>query len=161
MRTLLLPLLALLAASCGGKDEPDEAAGDPSPAELAARLDAVSQLPNEDEREARPRLTPIDDGEVPDEYRAGPACRLSGGAGLLLVAAQPGAVAKIDGRAIRLVTAGPVGPSGGFWKAPGVTISVGARPGTNADGTASPAGVTVGGADDKPIQKWEANWVCA
>jgi hypothetical protein len=165
MRTPSRPLLALLAvltASCGGEDEAERATENLTSDELANRLDSISQVPRDPEEKAAPRrLCLLPPAEVPPEYLAGRACRLSEGAGLLLIAAEQGAVAKVDGRALRLTTAGPVGPSGGFWEAPGVSISIGARPGVNSDGTASRAGVTVGGAKDKPIQRQEANWLCA
>jgi hypothetical protein len=160
----LTPVLALFAASCGGGEGPDEPAGDPSPAELADRIENVAFAPTpEEEKKAVPRrLGVLQESALPAEYRTGRSCRLTQGANLLLVAAAPGAVANIDGRMVRLGTAGPVGPSGGFYEAKGASISIGLKPleGAAIGAATTRAGVTVGGDDNKPLEQHEASWIC-
>jgi hypothetical protein len=161
--SISLPILALIAASCGG-EEAEEPAGNPSAGELHNRIENVAFVqPKEEAEKAAPRrLGVLQEAALPPEYRAGRACRLTQGADLLLIAAAPGAVAKVDGRTMRLAIAGPVGPSGGFFEAPGATISVGLKPleGAAIGAPTTRAGVTVGGDDTKPIQSQEASWIC-
>jgi hypothetical protein len=156
--------IALLAASCGSGEDPNGSAGDVSEAELAARIEnvAFAPTPEEAEKAAPRRLGLLEEATLPDEFRTGRSCRLTEGANLILVAAAFGAVANIDGRSARLAHAGPVGPSGGFFEAPDISVSIGLkRPEGAAPGaTATRAGVTVGGDDSKPIQRFEASWTC-
>ena len=71
---------------------------------------------------------------------------------------------RIDGRRVALALSGPVGPTGGFFTAPGVTVSVGRRdpPLANADeyGREWPARVTIGGDKEREIEKHDATWIC-
>jgi hypothetical protein len=160
----ILPALALIAASCGSEDGSDEPVGNPSSGELHNRIENVAFVkPIEETEKAAPRrLGVLGEAALPAEYRAGRSCRLTEGANLLLVAAAPGAIANIDGRMIRMAIAGPVGPSGGFFEAPGATVSVGLKPldGAAVGAPTTRAGVTVGGDDAKPIQSHEASWIC-
>jgi hypothetical protein len=160
---LTLPFLALFAAACGGDDSSGEPIGNPTPDELADRIEAVAHVAPEEEKAVPLRLGTLRESQLPAEYRTGRLCRLGEGGNLLLVAAAQGAVANVDGKVVALRTAGPVGPSGGFWEANGVSISIALKmPGAPA--AANPpmrAGVTVGGDDDsKPLQKYEADWSC-
>jgi hypothetical protein len=158
-----LATLVLAATSCGG-EEADEPVGNPSADELHNRIENVAFVPSEKEaEEAVPRrLGLLQEAALPAEYRTGRSCRLTEGANLLLIAAAPSAVANIDGRVIRMTIAGPVGPSGGFFEAPGATVSVGLKPleGAAVGAPTTRAGVTVGGDDSKPIQSLEASWIC-
>jgi hypothetical protein len=115
-----LATLVLAATSCGG-EAADEPVGNPTADELHNRIENVAFVPTEKEAEkAVPRrLGVLQEAALPAEYRDGRSCRLTEGANLLLIAAAPGAVANIDGRVIRMTIAGPVGPSGGFFEAPG------------------------------------------
>jgi hypothetical protein len=165
MRTLPpAPFLALLLAACGGSEGPDEPIGDPSQAELANRIENVAFAPTDEEEEkaAPRRLGVLEESALPPEFRAGRICRLTEGTNLLLVAAEPGALATVDGRTAALRIAGPVGPSGGFFEAPGITVSIGLKPppGAVPGSPATRAGVTVGGDKNKPIQRHEALWIC-
>lgn len=159
-----LPFVALFLASCGGEEGADEPIGDPAPAELANRIENVAHAPTpeEEEKAAPRRLGLLNEAALPAEYRTGRACRLTDGTNLILVAAAPGAIASIDGRTVRLRIAGPVGPSGGFFEAPGASVSIALKqPEAAVAGTpATRAGVTVGGDPDKPIQRREAIWTC-
>ena len=68
----------------------------------------------------------------------------------------------VDGRMRILRIAGPVGPSGGFFEAPGASVSIGLQPppGAEVGSPGTHAGVTVGGDDSKPIERHEASWIC-
>lgn len=160
-----LPVLALLAAACGAKEGSDEPIGDPSPAELAARIERIAiQQPDAEEKAAPRRLGVLQEAQLPAEYRAGRVCRLSQGTNLLLVAAATGAMATIDGKLHRLRIAGPVGPSGGFFDSPGASVSIGLKPPEGAvPGTpATRAGATVGGGPpETPLERHDATWLCA
>jgi hypothetical protein len=164
MRTrYLLPVLALALASCGG-EEADEPVGNPSADELHNRIENVAIVkPKEEAEKAAPRrLGVLQEAALPAEYRAGRSCRLTQGGNLLLVAAAPGGIAMFDGRMRALRIAGPVGPSGGFFEAPGASVSIGLQPppGAAVGSPTTHAGVTVGGDDSKPIERHEASWIC-
>jgi hypothetical protein len=135
------------------------------PEELANSIEAVHELKTEEEKAAaRSRLGVLDEAELGLEYRRNPSCRLKRGNLLLLVARQRGAIARIDGALRPLGIAGPVGPSGGFFEAPGITVSVGRRaetaPDGDAPGTPFPASATIGGLKDAPPERIDANWTC-
>lgn len=161
MRTLLLAV-ALSLAACGGPDPEDAVPeGDPTPEQLTARIERLSEVRKE-KVEPPQRMTVLTDAEIPAELRSGPSCRLAQGNGLLLLAGAAGAVAKIDGRPVRLRVNGPVGPSGGFFEAEGVTVSIGRRaaPAEGGGAPVSPAGATVGGRPGTPFQKVAGSWAC-
>ena len=162
MRPLPAAILALLAAACGEQEAAQEPLGDPTAAELANRIEAVSQIAPEEKKAAPRRLGLLREEQVPAELRTGRSCRLLEGNNLLLVAGAAGGVAVVDGRPVRLRIAGPVGPIGGYFEGPGVTVSIGLKPpeGATAGSPATRAGVTVGGDSTKPIQRHEASWTC-
>lgn len=114
---------------------------------------------NATEAKPRPfRLSRIEAGEIGTRFQGTPACRLIHGADTLLVARGGAALVRLDGQLRAVPQAGPVDSSGAFFRAPGVTISIGGRDTRLGSG---PAGVTVGsGADDPPPQKTEAVWSC-
>lgn len=158
------PLLALLllVGACGGPDD-DIAPRANSVEELSNRLDKLSDRTSED-IEPPDRLAFLRQSDVGPGLRAYPACRLHSDGHLYLVVNDSGAIARIDGRAVALAVAGPVGPSGGFLKAPGITVSVG-RLHPSSDQAAEygqgwPARVTIGGDRERPIEKHEATWIC-
>ncbi|HEY0150319.1 MAG TPA: hypothetical protein VGB70_15125 [Allosphingosinicella sp.] len=154
--------LALLAASCGSNEPSNTPIGDPTAAELANRIEAIAQVP-EEEREAAPRrLELLREDQVPADLRTGRLCRLTEGSNLLLVAGDAGAAANIDGKPVRLRIAGPVGPIGGYFEGPGATVSIGLKPpeGATVGSVATLAGITVGGDSAKPIQRHQGSWTC-
>ncbi len=158
--SLCLALLASSVAACGGGDE-DEAAAGPGGADLANTIEAVAHVKEPGAAAAPRRLGVLADADLPADLRNGATCRLQDGQDLLLLASAPGAVARIDGRVVRLAVAAPVGPSGAYFEAPGVTVSIGRRaPLGAAPGGPNRAGVTIGGNPDQPIEKAEASWVC-
>lgn len=158
------PLLfaLLLLAACGGPEEDDRPRAN-SVEELENRLEKLASRTSE-EIEPAPRLSSLKEADLGPEFRADPACRLHRGGGLLLVVNAAGAVARIDGRRVLLAVSGPVGPTGGFFTAPGVTVSVGrTEPGGDDAaeyGRGWPARATVGGDKARPIDKQEATWIC-
>jgi hypothetical protein len=155
-------LLPLLLAACGGPEEDDRARAN-SVEELENRLEKLADRTSE-EIEPAPRLGVLEKADLGPEFRSGPACRLHRDGRLLLLANAAGAVARLDGRRVALAVSGPVGPTGGFFTAPGVTVSIGRiEPGSNDAaqyGQGWPARATVGGDKERPLEKQEATWIC-
>ena len=158
-----LPLLVpLLLTACGSQEDGAVAQAN-SVEELENRLEKLANRTSE-EIEPAPRLSNLKAADLGPELRADPACRLHRGGRLLLVVNAAGAVARIDGRRVKLAVSGPVGPTGGFFTAPGVTVSVGrTEPGGAGPaeyGRGWPARATVGGDEERPLEKQEATWIC-
>ncbi|MFL6843902.1 MAG: hypothetical protein ACJ8ER_03365 [Allosphingosinicella sp.] len=161
MPRFLLLASCLVLAACGEEEAPVARAN--SVDELSNRLDKLSDRTSED-IELPPRLLPLLAPDVGPELRARPACRLGRDGHLLLIVNAAGAVARIDGRRVPLAVSGPVGPTGGFFTAPGITVSVG-RVAPFANDAADyaqdwPARVSIGGDKERPIEKYEASWMC-
>jgi hypothetical protein len=159
----LAPLTALLLLSaCGGQDD-DAVARANSVEELTNRLDKLADRTRED-IEPPDRLGDLLQSDVGPDLRSGPACRLSRNGRLSLIVNPAGAVARIDGRRVPLAVSGPVGPTGGFFTAPGITVSIGRTETTLAEsesyGRGWPARVSIGGDKERPIEKHEASWIC-
>jgi hypothetical protein len=155
-------LVLLLLAACGGPEEDDRPRAN-SVEELENRLEKLADRTSE-EIEPEPRLANLEESDLGPELRSNPACRLHRDRRLLLVVNAAGAVARIDGRRVKLAVTGPVGPTGGFFTAPGVTVSVGRTEPTGNDaaeyGIGWPARATVGGDRERPLEKQEATWIC-
>lgn len=160
-RTLLL-IAPLLLAGCGEPGEEDRPRAN-SVEELENRLDKLADRTSE-EIEPAPRMSFLKEADLGPLFRSNPACRLHLDGRLLLVVNAAGAVARIDGRRAALVVSGPVGPTGGFFTAPGITVSVGRTGPTGNDaaeyGMGWPARATVGGDQARPLEKREATWIC-
>ncbi len=160
---LAIPLLALiLLAACGSSEEDDGPRAN-SVDELENRLEKLA-VGAAEEIERAPRMSNLKESDLGPELRSNPACRLHQSGRLLVVVNAAGAVARIDGRRVPLAVSGPVGPTGGFFTAPGVTVSVG-RDGSSGNDAAEygfgwPARVTVGGDKARPLEKLEATWIC-
>src|SRR5687768_17690196 len=156
VRPTAVLLAGLLLAGCRSEDDAEPLL---PPDELANRIEVLRTATTEEEMIPR-RLGRLAPADVGPRFRGRPSCRLETNGRTLLVARGPAAVAKVDGQLRLLAAAGPVASSGAFFKAPGVTVSVGrsATVATAADvpGISWPAGVTVGGAEDLPIQKFDA-----
>ncbi|HEU0134534.1 MAG TPA: hypothetical protein VFR28_06895 [Allosphingosinicella sp.] len=157
-----LLLIPLLLAACGAAEEDDRPRAN-SVEELENRLEKLADRTSED-IETVQRLAFLKEADLGAEFRANPACRLHRDRRLLLVVNAAGAVARIDGRRAALAVSGPVGPTGGFFTAPGITVSVG-RVESSTDGAAEygqgwPARVTIGGDRERPIEKQDATWIC-
>ncbi|HEX8061820.1 MAG TPA: hypothetical protein VF535_01250 [Allosphingosinicella sp.] len=162
MPRVFLILLPLLLAACGGPEEDDRPRAN-SAEELENRLEKLADRTSE-EIEPAPRMSNLKEADLGPELRSNPACRLHRGGRLLLVVNAAGAVARIDGRRVPLALSGPVGPTGGFLTAPGITVSVGRTEPTGNDaaeyGMGWPARATVGGDRERPLEKLEATWIC-
>ena len=151
--------VTLLACACGTEraQEPVDAAAADA---LANRIEAVAEL-EEKEPPPPPRLAALAPADIPPAFLAGPSCRLQQGDRLLLIATSKGAVVRADGRVMQLRVAAPAGPSGGFFEADGVTVSIGRRAEAAADPGASVAGATVGGDPRRSIERITARWSCS
>jgi hypothetical protein len=158
----LAMLLPLLLTACGSAED-DAVAQANSVEELSNRLDKLSDRTREDIEPAA-RLADLLPADIGPELRSEPACRLLREGRPILVANGAGAAARIDGRRVALAISGPVGPNGGFFKAPGVTVSVGRiRPLTGEAESYDrdwPARVSIGGDPERPIEKYQATWTC-
>lgn len=161
IRPLAFASLLLLAACADQEDEAVARAN--SVEELSNRLDKLADRTSED-IEPPPRLGDLLPADLPRAPGTGPVCRLSRGGRLVLVVDSAGAVARVDGRRAALAVSGPVGPTGGFFTAPGITLSVGRRRPLEAEGEgyglAWPARLSVGGDPERPIEKHEGSWSC-
>ena len=161
-RPLLLAAILLLGA-CGSGDEAVEPRAN-SVEELTNRLDKLADRTSED-IEPPDRLAFLEPTDLDERLGAGPACRLHDSGRLYLVVNAAGAVARIDGRRVPLAVSGPVGPTGGFFTAPGITVSIGRLSPSGNDsgefGIGWPARVTIGGDKERPLEKHEATWICA
>ncbi|HEX8226085.1 MAG TPA: hypothetical protein VF605_19940 [Allosphingosinicella sp.] len=153
----------LLLAACGGDEEDIEPRAN-SQEELENRLDKLADRISED-IEPPARLGDLVETDVGPELRSEPACRVRRNGRLILVVNAAGAVARIDDRRVPLSVSGPIGPTGGFLTAPGVTVSVGRldAPVAGADehGREWRARITIGGDKERPIEKHEATWICS
>jgi hypothetical protein len=159
MRLPSLPLLLALAA-CGR--DGGEAADANSAEELENRIENLATI-----REEPPpqRLAYLRNGDLWPENRVRPACRLHQEGKLLLVANGSGAIVRVDGQRRALMPAGPVGPTGGYFRGAGVTVSVGRTAQVEAEadrfGPGAAARATVGGRDDVPPERHEGRWICS
>lgn len=162
MPRCLFLLATILLAACGGPEEDDRPRAN-SVEELENRLEKLADRTSE-EIEPAPRLSNLKEADLGPQLRSDPACRLHRDGRILLVVNAAGAVARIDGRRVPLEVSGPVGPTGGFFTAPGVTVSVGRTEPTGNDaaeyGMGWPARATVGGDMERPLEKHEATWIC-
>ncbi|HEX6377263.1 MAG TPA: hypothetical protein VFZ91_16250 [Allosphingosinicella sp.] len=149
----------LLLAACGSQGD-DAVAQANSVEELENRLEKLSDRTTED-IEPPARLGDLQRADLGPELRAGPACRLYRAGRLVLAVNPAGAVARIDGRRARLAVSGPVGPTGGFFTAHGITLSVGrAAEAADSDARRWPARLSLGGDPERPIEKHEGIWTC-
>jgi hypothetical protein len=160
-RPLALALF-VLAASCGrAADEREPQAN--SPAELENRLENLAD-PTPPKEAPPPRIAFLKEVDLGSDFRTEPACRFHREGKLMLVVTAVGGVARVDGRRVPLAVSGPVGPTGGFFTAPGVTLSVGREghyPGEPAGAAGDwPAGITVGGDREREIERVDGRWRC-
>jgi hypothetical protein len=162
VRAFPILIALLLLAACGGPEEDDRPRAN-SVEELENRLEKLADRTTE-EIEPEPRLAYLRESDVGPDLRSNPACRLHQDRRLILIVNDAGAVARIDGRRVALAVSGPVGPTGGFFTAPLVTVSVGRTEPTGNDaaeyGLGWPARITVGGDRERPIEKQQATWIC-
>jgi len=160
-KSLIGAAALLLLAGCGRAERPP-----PPPMSsdrLASTIEKLRQSkPSEPRVESR--LAPLAEGEVGARFKAPPLCRLTRDGALVLVARGGEALVRTGGRPAILAFGGPVNPEGGFFTGPGLSVSVGrhapvATP-AEAPGIGWPVGVTVGGDDKLPLEKFDGVWTC-
>jgi hypothetical protein len=119
----LAALLALAVAACGE--------GGPSAAENQAFMETLENIaqentePEVNRQEPMPTLVPLAPGEREQALGPAPGCDFSQADQMLFAASGTSAVAKIDGRLIRLGGALAAGPTGGFFAGGNYSISIG------------------------------------
>ena len=148
----------LLLAGCGA--DPD--AGANVTANQLGRLSTPDPEPVDDPL-APVRLQPLEPGDVTHAGLSGPGCRFSAGDQVLLAANGGDAIARLEGRTIQLVPAGPLAPSGGFFRAGRVTISVGrteAEPTTVSGIAGWPGRITVTSRRPAAQLRRDGMWRC-
>jgi biopolymer transport protein ExbD len=116
--------LALASATLGGCREAPSAAP-PSPDQVSAAANQAQAELVDAPTPPPDRLAPLAEGELDPRFLAKPACRLTRDGQILVAATPKEAVARVDGRLRVLAKSGAVDPSGAFFRAPGVTISIG------------------------------------
>ena len=156
---MLLALLALPASAChrAANDQPVL-----PPDQLSNAIEAVrvehKVVPQPPKRLGF--LLPADLARVSGSV----LCTLAQRGRPILVAGTRRALARVDGKSVLLDLGGPIGPSAAFFRAPGVTISLGRHsevdPKADVPGIPRPVGVTVGGREDVEDEKIEATWAC-
>lgn len=162
LRHILCIAASLVAAACGGDHDPTEGK---SPEQLRREIEAVASpklLPKD--KPPPFRLRPLNVGEVRTFVGDGPACMLVFRDRIHFAASGLKGIARIDERLTNLAAAGPVGASGGFFRADGTTLSIG-RVGQYAGHAetyvpAWPVDVAVGGAADIEPQEFQGSWTC-
>jgi hypothetical protein len=154
------PAIALLAVACGGGEAEESGAS-------LNQLERISQLQPEVDPKLKAlevHLQPLTRAEIEGQLEPGAGCDISRNGQPLLVAVAEAAIARVNGRIVRLVPGGPVGPSGGFFTGPGVRISVGraSEEGRVSDETTSwPAQVSARNpADEAGPTTFDAVWTC-
>jgi hypothetical protein len=156
MRTCFLLLLAL--AACGDNADTPQAV---APEELANQIEAIHEARPE---KAPQRLAYLREADLSSELRALPGCRFEQGGQILLIVNAAVAVARVDNERVPLAVSGPVGPTGGFFTAHRITLSVGRTTpppaGTPSAGAAWPAQVTLAGKPEVPPERHEGTWLC-
>lgn len=155
-------IVLLLAAGCGGEGDPTAGKSDE---QLRREIEAVATPKPLPEDEPPPfRLRPLKVGEVRQYVGGRPACILIHRGLVFFVTTGSRGIANVDGRTAELAATGPVGPTGGFFSAPGATISIGrvAQYAGRAElyAPAWPVDVAVGGAKEIMPQRLEGRWTC-
>ena len=102
--------------------------------------------------------------DIAAELEPGAGCDLRQGDRVMLVAVQGDAIVRVNGDIVHLVLSGPFSPSGGFFTAPALSVSIGrtSEAGTTLGETTSwPARVVVTDRTGvRPPNEFEALWTC-
>jgi hypothetical protein len=147
MRGAALLALALPLAGCGGEEKPL------NEAEAARSIERVATAAPAKKPDHRPALAPLSAAEV-GELRPGARCAFSVGEQLVFVAVPGDAMAKVNGRLVRFTTAGPLGPTGGYFVGEGYTLSVGR---TKNGGRIA---VSDHSRTERPVREHRGSWGC-
>ena len=110
-----------------------------------------------------PQLEPMGHDEIDAAGLQGAGCDFSVGEQVLLVAVQREAIARVDGRIVRLFHAGTLGATGGFFGSRQLRISVGRIEGaeqTRDEGSSWPARIAVTTPRAGQPSRVEGRWSC-
>jgi hypothetical protein len=159
MKRPLLLALASALAGCGGEENAL------NEAEAARSIEQVATAAPVKKPDHRPTLAPLTAVDIRRELRPGPGCDFSIGERLLFVAVAGDALARVNGRFVHFTTAGPLGPTGGYFVGGGFTLSVGR---TSDEGTAAgeagswPGRIAVSdhGRTERPVRDLRGSWRC-
>ncbi|HEV2867362.1 MAG TPA: hypothetical protein VGX37_12705 [Allosphingosinicella sp.] len=152
-----LSLLLLLPAACGGGGR-EEGNATQSQIERLSTPQAEKQ-----DLSASARLQPLSPEDLERGGVLGAGCAFASDGRLLLAAAGGAAIVRVQGHALRLFAAAPVGPTGGFFEAPPLSVSIGrsSPAGTAAQEASSwPARITVTNRRTRMQQELAGIWTC-
>ena len=110
-----------------------------------------------------PRLEPLSRAEIEREISAGAGCDLSRDGRILLVAVGGEAIAKADGRIVRLRAEGSVEPNGAYFASDALRVSIGraSQEGRALDETTSwPARAAVSSPASDAPDEFDGSWTC-
>jgi len=161
LRWAAIPTL-LLAGGCGSQSDPT--AGK-SGEQLRREIEAVATPPvPPEQRPPPPRLAPLTAAEVNGFVQGRASCLLVQMNQVLFATVGATGIARVDRQIRELRAKAPVAGSGGFFAAPGVSLSVG-RVGQYAGEAAAyapdwRAAVAVGGLRGRKPERFEARWRC-
>jgi len=118
----VLSFALLAVAACGSHEEPEENAAD-----IANIVENIAEVPEPvaEKEAAAPALQPLTQTEIEANLEPGAGCDFSAGASSLFVSTGTSGVAKVNGRVVRFTAGGPTGPSGGFYSAGTLRLSIG------------------------------------
>ena len=126
-RAAAWPILCCLAATTGCEKEEEPRAYNMSPDQLYREIEAIRELRPQ---EQSLRLAALRVGDW-SSAEGSALCSFANEDGVLLMADQKRAVARIAGHLMNLQAGGPVDVLGGFYRAGRFTISIGAPRGAN------------------------------
>ncbi len=145
MKHIFAAMAAMTLAGCGDGETAENLS--------AADIERLA-APPEAEVDRSAILQPI-----PDTALVPAACELRRNGELLLLANSGDAVARVEDRLVRLRLSGPLGPSGGFFSADPLAISIG-RTGETGEENREPALVQVTNRLTGTIREFDASWRC-
>ena len=115
--------LSCLLVACGSNEEPQQNAAD-----IANIVENIAELPEPPAEEAAtppPMLEPLSRADIEANLESGAGCDFSPGGDPLFVSAGATAIAKVNGRIARFTAQSPIGPTGGFYTAGTLRLSIG------------------------------------
>lgn len=155
---------ALLLAFAGGCSEEQQPAQEKSAEQLMNEIEAVAELkPEVKEGDLPITLVPLKRLDLED-LGAGARCYLFRGEKIYFASAGGQGILRLNGRLTPVLAGGPIGPTGGFFRARDVRVSIG-RTGRYAGPAADYvpgwlADVAVRAHRDGMAQHAQARWTC-
>ncbi len=161
MKALAIGATVLILAACGGSGPQ----GDASSSNLATAGPPPQPATGRESQDSAPplRLEPLGLDEVEQARLRGAGCDFTVGEQLLLVAAEGEAIAKVNGRVVRLYHNAALGPTGGFFASPEARISVGRIEGAEQqrdEGMSWPARIAATSPANGAPSRIEGRWSC-